>query len=69
MKLKQQIGLQFFIFIIFIISIPRKDFIDVLEISHANNLYIEKKNKMNKKIVLKMMANLEIFVLFKIFYL
>ena len=49
-KLKQQIGLQFIIF-----YVTRKDFIDVLEIL---------KNKMNKKIVLEMIANLvEIFVL------
>jgi hypothetical protein len=41
-------------FIILIISVTRKDFIDVLEIL---------KNKMNKKIVLEMIANLvEIFV-------
>jgi hypothetical protein len=42
-------------FIILIISVTRKDFIDVLEIL---------KNKLNKKIVLEMIANLEeIFVL------
>jgi hypothetical protein len=41
-------------FIILIISITRKDFIDVLEIL---------KNKINKKIVLEMIANLvKIFV-------
>ena len=41
-------------FIILIISVTMKDFIDVLEIL---------KNKMNKKIVLEMIANLvEIFV-------
>jgi len=40
-------------FIILIISVTMKDFIDVLEIL---------KNKMNKKIVLEMIANLvEIF--------
>ena len=29
-------------FIIRIISVPRKDFIDVLEISHAHSLYNDK---------------------------
>jgi hypothetical protein len=44
-------------FIILIISITRKDFIDVLEILT---------NKINKKIILEMIANLvKIFLFFK----
>ena len=56
-KLKQQIELQFIIFYVYYSYnlVPREDFIDVLEISHAHSLYIDKKNKMNKNIIFEMM--------------
>jgi hypothetical protein len=40
-------------FIILIISIPRDDSIDVLEISHAHSLYIDKNQNEQKKLFLK----------------